>query len=69
MCLGIDRVADRRQFAQHLAGVAVPEQRAVAAAADAFDQRRDIGVEPDAKAVLQDQRARRSFTPSSSRAA
>eukprot|EP01034_Spumella_vulgaris_P033742 gene33741-41626_t len=32
MRLGIDRVADRRQLAQHLGGVAVLEQRAVAAA-------------------------------------
>src|SRR3546814_8669137 len=33
-------------------------KRAVAAAPDAFDERRDVGVEPDAEAVLQDQRAR-----------
>ena len=58
MCLGIDRVADRRQFAQHLGRVAVLKQGPVAAAPDALDQCRDIGVEPDAQAVPQDQRAR-----------
>src|SRR3546814_4716368 len=58
MRLGIDGIADRRQFAEHFAGVAVLQKRAVAAAPDAFDERRDVGVEPDAEAVLQDQRAR-----------
>ena len=54
----INGVADGGEFAEHLARIAVLEQRTVAAAPDAFDQRRDVGVEPDTAAALQDQRAR-----------
>src|SRR3546814_5306661 len=55
MRLGIDGVADRGEFAEHLAWVAILEQRAVAAPADALDEGRDVGVEPQRQAVLQDQ--------------
>src|SRR3546814_7562511 len=41
-----------------LARIAVLEQRAVAAAADALDECRNVGIEPDGQAVLQDQCAR-----------
>src|SRR3546814_14838311 len=55
MRLGIDGVADRGEFAEHLAWVAILEQRAVAAPADALDEGRDVGVEPQRQAVIQDQ--------------
>src|SRR3546814_19205268 len=53
MRLGIDGVADRGEFAEQLAWVAILEQRAVAAPADALDEGRDVGVEPQRQAVLQ----------------
>src|SRR3546814_15824280 len=58
MRLGIDGVAGRGEFAEHLPRIAVLEQRAVAAPRDALNQCRNIGVEPDRQAVLQDPRAR-----------
>src|SRR3546814_15450741 len=58
MRLGIDGVAHRGEFAKHLARIAVLEQRAVAAAADALDECRNVGIEPDGQAVLQYQGAR-----------
>src|SRR3546814_6605677 len=51
-------LAHRGEFAKHLARIAVLEQRAVAAAADALDECRNVGIEPDGQAVLQDQCAR-----------
>ena len=57
MRLGIDGIAHRRELAQDSARVAILEQRAVAAASDALDERWNVGIEPDTQAVLQDQGA------------
>ena len=52
----VNRISDFGEFAQDRSGIAIDEQRPIAAPPDTLDQSFDVGLKPDSRRMVEDQR-------------